>query len=350
MLPSVLEEKLREAACYGDLDSLTALLKEGVNVNSAHAINGWTALHWACKRGHVQCKNALISWGADVDVLNKAGEAALSLEPNHNASESSSCGKEPEITTSVSISSKPYQHSNDIDNKEFVPNYPKYPEFNHKVDLQYPMKSDKQTKYENATKHEENISNKITTSYQHDLLTMTDHTQLSLNHEILKKKSSIIIKTRLMKLNTNSGHSVNSFHLVISESKHNPCSGCPTLPISMSYPLCLIDNDFIEIDIPLDDLTIRGFLGIALAEFHIPQYIKLDPNGIYIRKLPNTRLRRDIEIARLVDYEEIEIGFICNCDTGKETFANWKRNCIVAMENNSTFKEGDKKENKKIEQ
>ena len=46
---SALEEQLRESACYGDEDALTSLLQSGVNVNAANAMNGWTALHWACK-------------------------------------------------------------------------------------------------------------------------------------------------------------------------------------------------------------------------------------------------------------------------------------------------------------
>ena len=49
MSMSALEEQLRESACYGDVDAMTSLLQAGVNVNSANAMNGWTALHWACK-------------------------------------------------------------------------------------------------------------------------------------------------------------------------------------------------------------------------------------------------------------------------------------------------------------
>ena len=49
MSMSALEEQLRESACYGDQDAMTSLLQAGVNVNSANSINGWTALHWACK-------------------------------------------------------------------------------------------------------------------------------------------------------------------------------------------------------------------------------------------------------------------------------------------------------------
>ncbi len=35
------EEKLREASCYGDLESVRTLLKKGVNINAQHNINGW---------------------------------------------------------------------------------------------------------------------------------------------------------------------------------------------------------------------------------------------------------------------------------------------------------------------
>ena len=44
-----LEEQFRESACYGDVDAMSSLLKAGVNVNSVNKMNGWTALHWACK-------------------------------------------------------------------------------------------------------------------------------------------------------------------------------------------------------------------------------------------------------------------------------------------------------------
>ena len=47
------EEQLRESACYGDVESLTTLIRGGVDVNSQHKINGWTALHWACKRNEL---------------------------------------------------------------------------------------------------------------------------------------------------------------------------------------------------------------------------------------------------------------------------------------------------------
>lgn len=37
----LLEEKLREAACFGDIETIKELLAMGVNVNSQNDVNGW---------------------------------------------------------------------------------------------------------------------------------------------------------------------------------------------------------------------------------------------------------------------------------------------------------------------
>ena len=43
--------------------SLPLILSRGVNVNSQHDINGWTALHWAAKRNHLNIVNLLCNHG-----------------------------------------------------------------------------------------------------------------------------------------------------------------------------------------------------------------------------------------------------------------------------------------------
>ena len=101
-----MEEKLREAACFGDIEGVKELiarsappsprspeppldnylhlrsctftctsnstfastctctcLPRGVNTNSQHDINGWTALHWAAKRNHLNIVNLLCNHG-----------------------------------------------------------------------------------------------------------------------------------------------------------------------------------------------------------------------------------------------------------------------------------------------
>lgn len=37
----ILEEKLREAACIGDIDAVAELLAKGIDPNAKHKINGW---------------------------------------------------------------------------------------------------------------------------------------------------------------------------------------------------------------------------------------------------------------------------------------------------------------------
>ena len=51
-VPNKMEEQLREAACIGDTEAIETLIKNGVDVNDKHKINGWTALHWAARRNH----------------------------------------------------------------------------------------------------------------------------------------------------------------------------------------------------------------------------------------------------------------------------------------------------------
>ena len=93
-----MEEKLREAACFGDIEGVKELiaryikwpgmqnskfkplfLSRGVNTNSQHDINGWTALHWAAKRNHLNIVNLLCNHGADKNIATNKGEVAAQL-------------------------------------------------------------------------------------------------------------------------------------------------------------------------------------------------------------------------------------------------------------------------------
>ena len=50
------EEKLREAACYGDWEAIERMITndKDIEINSQNKVNGWTALHWAAKRKHIK--------------------------------------------------------------------------------------------------------------------------------------------------------------------------------------------------------------------------------------------------------------------------------------------------------
>ena len=62
------------------------------------------------------------------------------------------------------------------------------------------------------------------------------------------------------------------------------------------------DKDFIEIDLPNTKFTFEDLTTVMCEELNIPK-----DSVERVRKLPNTKLRRDIEVVRLNDYEEIEI-------------------------------------------
>ncbi|XP_043384305.1 ankyrin repeat domain-containing protein 40 isoform X2 [Chelonia mydas] len=74
-----LQERLREAAALGDLEEVRRLLRSGADVNSPNEINGWTCLHWACKRNHAEVVSCLIDAGADKEILTAKGELAAQL-------------------------------------------------------------------------------------------------------------------------------------------------------------------------------------------------------------------------------------------------------------------------------
>ena len=63
------------------------------------------------------------------------------------------------------------------------------------------------------------------------------------------------------------------------------------------------DPDFIEIDLHESQKTLEGLKSQMCQELEINNPEKVER----VRKLPNTRLRRDIEIRRLEDYAELEL-------------------------------------------
>ena len=66
------------------------------------------------------------------------------------------------------------------------------------------------------------------------------------------------------------------------------------------------DQDFIEIDVPQSKLNFENLKEIMCQELEVNNSHRVER----IRKLPNTRLRRDIEVARLDNYSELELELL----------------------------------------
>lgn len=62
------------------------------------------------------------------------------------------------------------------------------------------------------------------------------------------------------------------------------------------------DPDFVEVELPRNELTYQGLLYLCCKE------LELSPHQVQkLRKLPNTKLRKDKDIQRLQNFQEIEI-------------------------------------------
>src|SRR5437764_8415793 len=76
-----------DAAMQGNRDAVTALLKDGADVNTAQG-DGMTALHWAVQKGDVDLARTLLYAGANVKATTRIGgySPLLIASRNGNAS------------------------------------------------------------------------------------------------------------------------------------------------------------------------------------------------------------------------------------------------------------------------
>ncbi|XP_022252928.1 ankyrin repeat domain-containing protein 40-like [Limulus polyphemus] len=231
-LQKSLEDKLREAACYGDEESIRLLLSKGVNINTQHDINGWTPLHWAAKRGHAPVVKYLLSQGAETYRTSNKGETPAAVAMNEE------------------IRSLLGGDKNNSDNKPtlaITPGYIAYPPLAYQVDTKDIM--------ENC-----NVGNQKTP------------------------------------LNT---CEINHFRSALSDKCDATLSSELVLKVRVAY---LDDLDFIEIDLPVSNLTFKQLVDVCCRELGISSEMILK-----IRKLPNTIIRKDKDVQRLQNFQEIEI-------------------------------------------
>lgn len=218
-----LEEELREASCIGDIETVEEILAAGINVNSKHEINGWTALHWAAKRGHKTIVNLLLASGADAKALTNKGETPALLCNN------------PEICQLLEPGCGS-QATCEQPSLPITPNYLKQPSLNG-------MTSRKQA---NADMTNSNChvvpKNQCNCSCQND---------------------EVVLKVRL----ANTG-----------------------------------DPDFIEVEIPRKELSYSRLLRVCCEELGVNA-----TQILRIRKLPDTLVRKDRDVQRFRDFQEIEV-------------------------------------------
>ena len=101
-------------------------------MNSQHDINGWTALHWAAKRNHLNIVNKLLNHGADKSIKTNKGEIPASLTSENVI--------KVLLSASVNTGSSPAPAKEE--KLAITPNYIKNPVLAYKVDTSSPKEKE----------------------------------------------------------------------------------------------------------------------------------------------------------------------------------------------------------------
>ncbi|XP_051995115.1 ankyrin repeat domain-containing protein 40-like isoform X2 [Xyrauchen texanus] len=360
-LDKELQERLREASAIGDIDEVKTLVDSGVNVNSQNEINGWTCLHWACKRNHKHIVAYLLNAGADKDILTAKEELAVQLTSKPEIrkllgveEEDVPEVKEPELPIIPNyLSNPPFLYSKmEKDNLSITPHASQNGTNNHSEPLvSEPATLSPTQEQQLPPQHQQPKSHYPDTQSQQDLpyipvveqngvvpnpvvngtlpmefSTETHHT----NHHEFSHPQTIAqngpVCPTLPSPNGTTGQpqvpnatvtrqqsisqQINCSQLGGSMPAFQPFFFTSTFPVNVQELVLKVriqntnvrENDFIEVELDRQDLTYRALLRVCCRELDISaEHVEK------IRKLPNTMLRKDKDVARLQDFQELEV-------------------------------------------
>eukprot|EP00057_Strongylocentrotus_purpuratus_P034572 XP_795778.1 PREDICTED: ankyrin repeat domain-containing protein 40 [Strongylocentrotus purpuratus] len=232
----VAEEKLRESASIGDQDGIEESLCQGADINSQNHMNGWTALHWATKRGHPTVIKYLLGRGADPSVSNHKGELPVQMTDNDQLKKM--IGNITGNGTSVTVEKQALP---------ITPNYLKNPPFPH-----------------GRSRGQRSMGNQGNNN----------------GHPALQQVAS-------------------SDELVLKVREAESA-----------------ERDFIEVELSKSALTLENLVELLCEE------LQVEPsNVVKIRKLPNTIVRKDKDVLRLQEYQELELVMKKKAPFGSTSYA-----------------------------
>ncbi|KAK2833585.1 hypothetical protein Q5P01_017474 [Channa striata] len=380
-LDKELQERLREASAIGDIDEVRTLVESGVNVNSQNEINGWTCLHWACKRNHKHIVSYLLSCGADKEILTAKDELASQLTSKPEIKrllgvevEEVPEVKEPELPIIPNyLSNPPFMYSKMDRSSEIIleqhltqngsgehaeDTHSDLASFSptHESQKSQSLISDGPTPPPNHASHsqaqarefipvpEQNgASPSLTSTHNHGIVNCAVPMDVSVEPHLVNHTDypHVVAHNGTMcspplaspspSLTSSSGNQVQapvaSANPTMSRQQSIPqqlsysqASGpmpafqpfffTSTFPVNVQELVLKVriqnpnarENDFIEVELDRQELTYRSLLRVCCRELDISaEHVEK------IRKLPNTMLRKDKDVARLQDFQELEI-------------------------------------------
>ncbi|KAM9177892.1 ankyrin repeat domain-containing protein 40 isoform 2-T2 [Mergus octosetaceus] len=320
-----LQERLREAAALGDAEEVGRLLGLGVDPNSQNEVNGWTCLHWACKRNHAPVVAYLLHSGADKEILTKKGERPVQLTSKR------------EIRKMLGVEDDELPELKNDSELPIIPNYLANPPFPYVYN----------TMSNNIPDSSVNGNISCAESQDPDSSPLPDTetcTRASAQQENAAPEAagskgaapSLPGGCAIPRCSNPAVQNGPVYQTPASWSRSPPspvgskqpgpqlgngfCTGpVPTFqPVFFTgaFPLnmqelvlkvriqnpSLKENDFIEIELDRQELTYKELLRVSCRELGVnPEHVQK------IRKLPNTMLRKDKDVARLQDFQELEL-------------------------------------------
>nr|XP_034954896.1 ankyrin repeat domain-containing protein 40-like [Zootoca vivipara] len=334
-----LEERLREAAALGDLEEVQTLLDKGVEVNAQNEINGClltnrfnfyrTCLHWACKRNHTQVVSYLLDSQADKEIFTVNGELAAHLT------------SKKEIRKLLGVEECDNQEVSNLKlpNAGDSPTNPSFPcvDYQEKDNAPHLLAppEDNSTAISYLSESEPNPCLSVTqlenTCTPISLDAETELSEDLHEGELPSPISSGVSECAVSRVQScpvyPSSTSHNRALLTSSVPRHGPqqANGCcmgtapPVQPLlltgTFSYNMQELvlkvrvqnpkENDFIEIELDRQELTYQDLLRVSCHELGInPEQVEK------VRKLPNTLIRKDKDVARLQDFQELELVLV----------------------------------------
>uniref|UniRef100_A0A3Q2UGW8 Ankyrin repeat domain 40 n=1 Tax=Fundulus heteroclitus TaxID=8078 RepID=A0A3Q2UGW8_FUNHE len=383
-LDKELQERLREASAIGDIDEVRSLVASGANVNSQNEINGWTCLHWACKRNHKHVVSYLLSCGADKEILTAKEELAsqLTSKPEIKRLLGVEVEEVPEVKESSLpiipnyLSNPPFMYSK-MDNRSEIPQNqhltqngssdctedtqsdsaslsstdelqkPQGPASDGPAPQPSPVLNHRQPPAAAAefvpVPEQNGVSPSTAPSHSHTAVNHTVPMDLSVEPHLVNHAdyphmvahngtvSSPPLASPRPGLTGSSGGQVQApvastnptmsrQQSIPQQLSYNQANGpmpafqpfffTSTFPVNVQELVLKVriqnpnsrENDFIEVELDRQELTYRSLLRVCCRELDISaEHVEK------IRKLPNTLLRKDKDVARLQDFQELEV-------------------------------------------
>ncbi|XP_071672747.1 ankyrin repeat domain-containing protein 40-like isoform X2 [Patagioenas fasciata] len=332
-----LEERLREAAALGDVREVRRLLGAGADINSRNEIDGWTCLHWACKRNQVPVVSCLLDAGADRQIRTAAGELAAQLT------------SKPDIRKILGEEETECQGAKDL-NLPIVANYVANPPFpcvhtEETIPDGLAEPQDKTASVSSASQCETGPSSPAaqvdsactpaSCSSEEDFPALDAAEPLPAPAatpaapQCPEAASGRVLQPPFPHRTALCAPGAPA-QAVPPQTRGSPTHPAPafqplfftgTFPCNMQAELVLKvrvqnlrDNDFIEIELDRQELTYQDLLRVSCCELGV------NPDQVEkIRKLPNTLVRKDKDVARLQDFQELELVLV---QSGSSPFRN----------------------------